>query len=342
MNKTSKHKLVKQLNAALKRKNKQPKRLQRANKKQNPPNVGLPTRFSTSVIQRSSPDRVHTDSALVPVGKIVLSPATTAGEKWVFQLNPLKLLASRLSRLASNYQKYRFTRARLVMQTSANTGVNGIITYGYCSNPDAEIPPGVDAGHEYLMALPGSKSSTIWSPDTFSDARLLDRSKWYNIDLDSREIMETTQGYFAVLVYSVPNIASGVVELPVYLDYDIQMVGTANNVVSASSLMAFPAGTFSYNSVTGNFTFTADAGEPAVPSTTNFDLYAIQPQLIVDIVSPSGDEMIPSTVAAFAPTTASWVFFLSVEDASMGTILQLSHSFHVPRFTIQKVGTVLN
>jgi len=201
---------------------------------------------------------------------------------------------------------------------------------GYNSNPDAEVSTGQAAISE-IMTLPGACSSNIWR-SIRSSAILEDKNKWYNVDGDSREIMQTTQGYYALALQSPPS-TTGPLVMPVMLDYTIQFKGSAINRGPSANLFIFPAGSFGYDSITGNFTFTADSGEPAVPSTNNFDLYSIIPHYQIAVDSSAGDEVEYINIGAVVPTTASWSFFGTPEDASVGTQLQIHQTFRVLRST---------
>lgn len=298
-------------------------------------------------VKQTTKRRVITETAREYIGEFTISPSSLKGDSMQFKMNPLLLSGTRIQRLASNYQKFRFTKLALTVQSSTTTSTNGLFIVGYNSNPDAEYSR--TSAVPAIMDLPGSISTNIWRTVTCS-ASLQDRSKWYNIDADSEEIMDTTQGYFALVVQSPPNITAGTsLSMPVMLDYTVQFSGSALLDFSNSPILLAPAGRFAYNSATGNFTFTADSGEQPLPSTTNGQIYVVNPEYPItttfganvynpavdDFVNPGNSAAAPQVIGALIPTALSWAFYRTVDDALANEKLVITESFTVMRSTWQ-------
>jgi len=280
-------------------------------------------------VKQTSRQKIHTESASEYMGSFTITPTTPIGTTTAFFLNPLGMTGSRLQKLASVYQKYRFKKFSLTLQSSSTTAINGLYILGYSSNPDYELPPGNEINAIY--ALPGATSANVWRTVT-SHAKLINQNKWFEIDADSREIMDTTQGVFFLAIQS-PLSMSTSVSLPIIIDYTIEFTGSAIQNVSSNPIQIWPAGVFSYNSLTANYTFTAATGEPAIPETGNGNPYFVNPSWIVDALS--GPETMNAYIRVMVPTTASYNFYESLEDFHLNEPIVINSTFAVNRTTIQ-------
>jgi hypothetical protein len=228
-----------------------------------------------STLRNTSQHRIHVENGREQIGTWTVTPDTPAGAVATYQMNPLTLNSNRLKNLAAVYQKYRFTKMRLQVQSSVNVTVNGLYVAGYNSNPDAELLPGNAA--QAVSTFGGSVSSNVWLSQTV-DARIEDPKKWYNLDADSEEVMMTTQGYFAVVNQVTPTNMTGPITFPIWLDYTIQFTGTAINSPATGPAILFPNGEFGYSSVTGEHSFTIDPDEAiTVPSTSSGQVFSLSP-----------------------------------------------------------------
>jgi len=119
--------------------------------------------------------------------------------------------------------KYRFRSAIIRIQAGLPTTVGGLLVVGYSENPDYEIAGGESARD--IFALEGAQSKNLW---TNIDVRapIKDRAKWYNIDVDSSEVMNTVQGTFYVCLQSAMNVV-GAMTIPIRLQYQVEFAGTA-------------------------------------------------------------------------------------------------------------------
>lgn len=265
------------------------------------------------------------------VGSVTFGPNTPVNSTVYFEMNPLKMNGTRIQRVSAAYQKYRFKRLALTVQSSSTTATNGLYVVGYNSNPDAELPRGREA--QAIFSLPGAETANVWLTKT-TVARLEDKSRWYNLDEDSLEVMQTTQGYFAVACQA-PTSTTAPATYPVYLDYDVEFTGTSLNVLQEAVAQVFPAGTFSYNFGTGNFTFTADAGEPAMPSLTNGVVYELSPDYDVTVTDSAGGEL-QERVRYLVPTTLSWAWARTLEEAAEGGFVGANTTFYVDRVIVSR------
>lgn len=279
-------------------------------------------------VRQPSNRRVHRETACEYIGDFVILPTSTQGSSSKFMMNPLKMPRTRLYNLARNYQKFRFTKMSLKIQSSTTTSTNGLYVVGYNSNPDAEYSQATAI--PAVFDLPGAQSANVWRTIT-SVARIEDRNKWYNLDDDSEEVMQTTQGYFAVVVQS-PTSATGPLVMPVILEYSIEFSGSAFNTENSSAPFIWPAGNWGYNSVTGNYTFVPASGETAGPIIPVGSSYLINPEYPVSV----GDD--EDTIGVVMGTTASWTFFRTVEDLNNNTPLQVKRTFDTNRTTWTRVS----
>lgn len=140
-----------------------------------------------------------------------------------FKMSPINFRpSSRIRKLASCFQKYRFTKINLVIQASAPSTVAGNVAVGYSENPDFDA--GVDSAYQ-VSTLQGAVSAPLWGrvdcPAHFSDTK-----KWYNIDSDSKEEMMTTQGVFFI-VQGAPAAATTPIVAQVWMFGTIEFAGAA-------------------------------------------------------------------------------------------------------------------
>jgi hypothetical protein len=161
-----------------------------------------------------------------------------------------------------------------------------------------------------------------------------DRSKWYNLDEDSEELMQTTQGQFLVVVQSAVT-TTGAISMPVLLRYSIEMVGTAKlTIPTGVGALIFPAGTFAYVSSTV-IGFTIDPAETVpLPSYTAGVAYGVQPAYQISWNASAGEQN--ATCLVIMPTSTTFNFYKSMEDFEDSTTI----SCGVSTFS-QKVGRTI-
>lgn len=285
--------------------------------------TSVPMEIAYTVKQTSRPN-FHVERACEIIGQISISPTDSTGKSVKFMMNPLTMVGTRLQNLAKNYQKYRFKRISMKLQSSTTTSTNGLYVVGYNSNPDFEYAPATAV--QAAFSLPGAQSANVWrTTDTM--AKIEDKGKWYNVDADSDELMQTTQGMFVFVVQSPPTTTAPIT-FPVLLDYEIEFSGSAVNDLLQSTPFLWPAGNFNFAG--GVFTFTQTAGEPAPPNLPANTVYVINPEWPV---SP-GD--VEADIGVVLKTTNSFVFYRSLDDYNSGSALGITTSFTVMRTLFQQ------
>jgi len=290
----------------------------------------VPVAQATTVRQNPSP-KTHLETACEQIGQFSMSPTTVVGSSQTYSMNPLTLAGTRLNTLARNYQKYRFRKLAMTVQSSASTATGGLYVVGYNSNPDAELAAGYQAVQQ-VSALPGSISANAWRTVTVH-ARLEDPRKWYNLDADSDELMQVAQGYFAI-VAQVPASSTGPTSYAVWLDYTVEFTGAAiNQVPTVVGLM--PAFTATVDPPgTRTATLVAEPGEPPFPAALAIGVeYSINPPY--QLTLSDGTDALCN--ALFQPINGRFAFYKSVEDIQGNSPLAISATFSVPRTIISTV-----
>lgn len=290
----------------------------------------IPVNLAYSVKQNVS-QPIQRLKAREAIGSFAIGPMTVIGATTNFMMNPILLQDSRLARIASVYQKFRFRNLAITVQSSATTATGGLMVLGYCSNPDFEITPNRDSSWKAVMDFPGAQSTNLWRTVT-SVAKLQDKNKWYNVDADSAEIMQTTQGYFAISVQS-PSTTTAPISMPVWLDYEVEFTGAAIAQAPSQTFANWPEGTFSYSSITGNYTFSRVAGETLpIPSTTNGVAYIVNPTWPCAVTN--GTETFEEDITVMVPTALSYNFYRTLDDVETNNNFKIPNDVYVMRSTI--------
>lgn len=276
---------------------------------------------TATTIRQTNVDRTHVETNREQVGLFTISPTSGVGDSTVIKMNPLTLAGTRLQAMARNYQKYRFRRVSVTIQSSASTSIGGLYVVGYNSNPDAELSAGL-ATVQRIATLPGAVSANAWRTVT-SRARLEDPNKWYNLDADSEEVMQTTQGYFAIAV-QIPSTGTGPTTYAVWLDYTIELKGNALN--SASDFVGlFPACGWARVGTTNNYVPTPVAGEPALPGVVTGAIYSINPGWPVTLNDLT--EVTVGSMRCINSAGNQYALFETIKDAQVNNPLNVEAPF---------------
>lgn len=167
-------------------------------------------------------------------------PESQPGEISEFPVNPMLPLYKDtvLQNMLRNFQKYRFKKLSLELANTTGTNNGGSLVTSYVSNPDQKTTS--------LRAIYNSDDSVTgpaWMPRTVA-AAIKDPKKEYNVDEDSAEIMQTTQGKFIIGVVTPPT-TTGLVSIPIILKYTVEMIGAASQEsVKETSILLAPSGEF--------------------------------------------------------------------------------------------------
>ncbi len=247
------------------------------------------------------------------IGTITLSNSLAVGSLLgIFRLAPAYMPGTRLVKLSQAFQEYRFTRANLKLQSTIATAVSGSITMGYSLNPDEEISN--DAARQ-IFNWNGSQDGPVYTPISCSPQL---EKRWLRNDLDSAEIMQTVQGYFALALSSTCTISSAT-EVSLYLDYEIEFRGATAKIVSYGNPSAVPAQTVTEDG--GTLYSLATGGTPALSASS---LYLISPPLFVN--TGVREVILPF---ARAVTATQLQLYTSYQDAESVLAVNLIGNFSI-------------
>lgn len=230
-------------------------------------NITIPYQRSIQVNQSSS-QGITTIRGQEMIGLVEVIPNEPSTVE--FLISPITFDITRLHNISSNFQKFRFTRLNFRVMSNLPTTVGGTITTGFSSNPDHSL---VDNQliQPQIFALDGAQISNLWV-HCIVRCPLKDKAKWYNIDPNSVEIMQTAQGKVYLQTSGGANITS-LIDIPVVIDYEIQLMGnampekgeTSTGLVSIPAALWTKAGTDSFKAVVS----TASVIDPAYRSMFN-------------------------------------------------------------------------
>lgn len=285
--------------------------------------TNIPMTQAFQVSNRSGDSTVKISGSEI-IGAFSIPTTAPTGLYRLFQVNPLEFTGTRVCRIASSYQKYRFTSLNLVLAANNSTTFNGSIVTGYSENPDFEITSAATAPSQ-IYALSDARISSLYTPVTVP-ARFNDK-RWYNLDLDSEELMNTTQGAFCMAIVQTPS-NTATLNIPVIMNYTIELKGTALQTI-ASNAVLFPAGDWTVASAP-NMNFTVSPGETLPkPTLVQGKPYIMVPQ--ADVIS--GVRAIASVVAYYGETTG-YLFFTSLEAFNNSSVLTITQPFSTQRMQL--------
>lgn len=273
-------------------------------------------------IRNNMTETPHRERASEIIGQIAVGPGLPIQLPFSFNLNPLDMPGTRLNRLASAFQKYRFRSARLRVVSNLPTNISGSLAIGYAENPEQGIPTGPDSVNA-VYGLTNGSITALYTP-VYTEARIKDKAKWYNIDADSEEVMMTTQGKFVCVVASAASVTA-IQNLPVILDYDVDLIGAAVQISTSNNpILQFPACTVGPRnpSTTGSIgnALTPKSGEIAKPAMVTAAGYRLYPAVQLYPFSIS-DEPVQVTVMSLrnAGATDYFAFYETEDDFALAT-----------------------
>ena len=194
------------------------------------------------VVKNTTNDKSVTIKGKEIVSSLSISNAAAHSGFYPVQLQdlaPVVFEGTRMKQLARSFQKYRFKKAHLTVQANAPTTTTGGYVAGYTENPDQGFD---DNAISQISTLSGAVSAPLWVAQTIP-AKLRDK-KWYNIDADSIEVMDSIQGMFVFQQIS-PASTTAPMNFPVWLDYEIEFMGCAaqaDPLDRPPTVYAFPQG----------------------------------------------------------------------------------------------------
>lgn len=212
-------------------------------------------------IRNTVPDSRCIERGHELLSSITLASNTATDTYFEFQMNPasVSFTKTRLQSMSRVYQKYRFKKMSMTIGNVTGTNVGGSLVVGYTENPDFNVGRNPS---QTMVAQNGSITAAIWQP-IICTASIKDKTKWYNIDQDSSELMQICQGKFVVVVQFAPSVATPV-QLPIYFDYEIEFIGSAiQTFVTTGNKYLMPECTVRVTSP-GNNQFILDLADPSV------------------------------------------------------------------------------
>lgn len=275
-------------------------------------NANVPLQMAYTQRQNTGTGRVRM-TFCDQLTSLTVGPATPTNTLYEYPLNPLQL-GGRMQILAQAYQKFKFVSVKFSVGVNMPTTTSGNYTVAYTENPDQAFAPNITS--QQVFALPMAVNKPWWQRGD-SIARITDKAKWYNLDIDSSEIMQTTQGKFVVVNVSPPTTTAPVT-VPIFMEYTIEFSDAAiqNNAVAVSTFI-FPAGTFTKTISPTTYSFAASAGEPAIPALTLNKAYYVAPEII--ITDGQGD-LITAGVIALSGVN-NYVFAATMDEYNKNIII---------------------
>lgn len=180
-------------------------------------------------------------------GQIELTSATPSGTFVKIPLNPMLIADTRLQNMARNFMNFRFTKLHVTIQGTLPTSVGGSLIAAYCENPDYDLE--LNSAVKQAFALSGAVSKNLWT-NLECECPIYDRQKWYRVDADSAEAMNTTQGAIFVVVQN-PVAITGTQNCAIRVRYNIEFAGDAiQNDYALPTSIVMPSTTFTNSATT--------------------------------------------------------------------------------------------
>jgi len=302
-------------------------------KTQNEYIVNVPFTAATQIQQSAREQAVSSFSGTDRIGQVTFGPLSPVGTPIVFKMSPPDLPATRLGNMSRNFQLYRFKKMLLTVFSNLPSTAGGGFTVGYAENPDQSFNSGSQLSSQ-VFSLPGAVAGNMFVPTKLA-AHINDKNKWYRIDEDTEEIMNSTQGMFIISVDSLTAITTPIT-VPVFLEYVIEFKGSAiQKADTTGAVQIFPSAIVSpvVNQPT-RWSVTPIAGEPTS------GLVAGKPYLIVPGFLIL--EEFAEVLVFIAAGSDNFSFYTSEEAFSLGTPIVQSLAgfppFTTPRTTVQPLN----
>lgn len=288
----------------------------------------------TQIRQSASQSQTVRFSGSDRIGGITFGPNTPVNTPIVFKMSPPDLPNTRAASMAKNYQLFRFKKMELTVFSNLPTTSGGGYTTGYTENPEQGFSTGPSLPGQ-VYALPNSIAGNLFVP-TKMKASISDKSKWYRLDQDSSEVMNTTQGMFVICVESLTAITTAIT-VPVYLDYEVEFKGSAIQVDQGfGTVLLYPALAHTPGAI-NTWVLSAVPGEPALANNVLNVPYLINPGFQV-----SGQLAEVVRFSAGPSGTTVVQYFKSEDDYSAGTPIGNNGDlvpFTNPRTSIERLLT---
>jgi hypothetical protein len=238
---------------------------------------------------------------------IEVGPSTPSGSLYQYLLNPLRL-GGRLTTLARAFQQFRFRSIEIHVGVNMPTNITGNYTVAYTANPDLDFQPSIAS--RQVFQLPGAINKPWWQMGK-SRANIVDRNKWYNIDSNSSEIMQTTQGKFIICNVSPPSTTAKVV-VPIFAEYVIEFANAAyQNPEDPVQSFIIPAGAM-VKGAGALYALTPNSGEPPIPIMPAGKPFYCGPS--VSLLDANNDIIVCQVIMQPSTTAGTYQFYQTMGD----------------------------
>lgn len=281
-------------------------------------------------LQNRNRSIVHREAATEILGSFSAGPNTIAGEVLNFPLNPMSYKGTRLHALASTYQKFRFTKARLYLYGSMVNQLGGLLTMGFTNDPLVDIPTSQFA-YQQVFAYDGAKMQDLQQP-LFCDAKFLGKESY---TLSTLVDLLTTQGTFLLTAVQAFSTLTSALQIPILLEYEIEFSGLGNLGPPANDVFIWPA--VSVEPIPGDVNsvkLTPLPGEPAWPATNYNALWEFVPEFSMSFDVNGNIETISKVLYSQANGHNS--FFATQQDWINKTPIQNLRAQQIPRCTMER------
>lgn len=288
-------------------------------------NTNIPFTRAVAVLQPTSAATRLSGSDIISY--ITFTPTSSLSQVLKYQIAPSYYPSTRLGNLSMNFQKYRFLPgSHFKMYTNQPTTVGGSMVVGYTSNPDQRFSTISPASSVYT--LDGAHIMQFYVPMDIP-LQITDRAKWYNIDIDSSEIMNTTAGSLVIALQQVPTSS---ITFPIIFNWNIEFIGKATQLAVLSPPQPFGPITITTPTGTLNtFTYAAGAATPSLIFNTPY-ICNPEPNVLVD---DAASELVEARIVVFTSATTARFYISNVTyDQGAPLTLQLGTAGRVQYNTL--------
>lgn len=291
--------------------------------------INIPFTAVTQIHQSAKLNATSTFSGTDRIGGITFGPATPLGVPVIFKMSPPDLPNTRLATMARNFQLFRFKKLVLTVFSNLPSTSGGSFTAAYTENPDQAFTNGTALSSQ-VFSLPGAVAGNMFVPTKMS-AAINDRAKWYRIDEDTEEVMNSTQGMFVISVDSLTAITTAIT-VPVFLEYVVEFKGSALQKADVSGApFIFGAQNVSTNANPLQFSLVVIPGEPLSSPAPGVP-HLINPGFQV------GEENVEVLLQASINTYQFYTSEEAFRESKPLTNYGITFPFQTPRTTLQSLN----
>ena len=147
----------------------------------------------------------------------------TAGATYAeVYVNPSSFSGTRLSRFSALYEKYLFTKMKLIFQPCKSSMQDGSVGLAYDRDIDDPTPPGTVQGLRQFCAWYGTKIGRVWDRIEL-DAKLISPETGFYCDDHGAEDRTAYQGQFYCFCEVPTGLAADAQIGDLFLEYDLDL-----------------------------------------------------------------------------------------------------------------------